>query len=371
MRKAGIVSSKGLFRKFVIILLVFLLHLPGLAFAEKLTVMTRNLYLGAEIQSLAGAGSAPEFIAGVQEALLQIAANNFPERAVVLASEIVEKKPHLVGLQEVYNFTIDGGNTQPPFRDYLNDLMAALADQGASYYVAATVKNLDLALPIDGSVIGVMDRDVILAREDVAAEVVDLTPLCPPGRPSVDGCNYGIVAIADTPVGPIAFERGYVAVDTPYGRFFNTHLEIRDPDPLNPLSPLVQRSQAMELMQVIGALNSSNPPPGPIIIAGDFNSSPEDGDYFGFPSPYQQILTAGYTDAWTQRPGKPKGLTCCFDEDLRNPADLYERIDMIFSNAQTSRVKANVVGNDEDDLTPSGLWPSDHAGVVVRMEYAP
>ncbi len=27
--------------------------------------------------------------------------------------------------------------------------------------------------------------------------------------------------------------------------------------------------------------------------------------------------------------------------------------------------------NDEADQTPSGLWPSDHAGVVARMKFAP
>jgi hypothetical protein len=71
------------------------------------------------------------------------------------------------------------------------------------------------------------------------------------------------------------------------------------------------------------------------------------------------------------RPGKPKGFTCCYDEDLTIPADLYERIDMIFSSVEPIRVKANVVGNDEEDQTFSGLWPSDHAEVVDRMKFAP
>ena len=44
---------------------------------------------------------------------------------------------------------------------------------------------------------------------------------------------------------------------------------------------------------------------------------------------------------------------------------------MIFvSKSPVNKVKANVVGNDEADKTiPSGLWPSDHAGVTGRIKF--
>jgi endonuclease/exonuclease/phosphatase family metal-dependent hydrolase len=372
MRRVSIISPKVFIKGSVILLSTLFLLLPDFATAQDFTVMTRNLYIGAEIQSLAAAGTEEEFIAGVQAALMQMAANNFPERALALAAEIVEKKPHLVGLQEVYNLTINGGNSLPPFRDYLEDLLNALEGQGADYYVAATVVNLNLSLTIAPVDVGVIDRDVILARGDVETEVVDLTSLCPPWRQSMDGCNYQFVASANTPVGAIAFQRGYVGVDTLYGRFFNTHLEVRDPDPDNLLSPLVQRLQAMELIFVLDALNVVDPPSGPIIVVGDINSSPEDPDTIPeFKPPYMQLEDAGNVDAWTLQPGKPKGFTCCYDEDLSIAADLYERVDVIFSSEEPDRVKANVVGNDEADQTPSGLWPSDHAGVVARMKFAP
>ncbi|MBN1472115.1 MAG: hypothetical protein JW925_10075 [Syntrophaceae bacterium] len=187
--------------------------MPVWAKAEEIRVMTRNLYLGAEIQSLAASETPEEFLASAKKALEQAAANNFTERAGALLAEIVEKNPHLVGLLEVYNFTINGSNGPLPFHDYLTDLMAALEAQGAGYRVAAVVKNLDITIPMFDDVwVGIIDRDVILAREDVDTEVVDLTEsgFC---RPSLDGCNYYIVAFADTPVGHIDFERGVVAVD--------------------------------------------------------------------------------------------------------------------------------------------------------------
>jgi len=88
--------------------------------ADKITVETRNLYLGADLTPIV-------------TALAEITATNFPERAQALAKEIADKQPHLVGLQEVFNFTKDLGNGAVPFRDYLADLMSALAAEGAPH----------------------------------------------------------------------------------------------------------------------------------------------------------------------------------------------------------------------------------------------
>jgi endonuclease/exonuclease/phosphatase family metal-dependent hydrolase len=377
MRRGGIIAPKILLRGLLIALAILFLQFPNYAMGQQTTVVTYNLFIGAEIQSLAKITDPGLFLFGVKDALDQMAANDFTERAEAIAATIVEKDPELIGLQEVYNIRINNMNDQPPFRNYQNDLINALADQGACYTHAATVTNLDLSfgpisVPSYGPNISITDNDVILRRCDVTTTVVDLTeyPLC---RASADGCNYDTVAVANTPLGPIPFERGYVAVDMIGNfpvRFFNTHLEVRLPDPDQPLSALIQSAQAAEL---IGLLNFLGPAPGPVIVAGDINSSPEDeifdiGPFTKVP-PYTQFVFAGYSDAWELRPGKPKGFTCCFDEDLSFPADLYERIDMIFSDVIPNRVKANVLGNDEADQTPSGLWPSDHAGMAARMEF--
>lgn len=364
---------------FVFVVAAFLLMtISGhAAMAEELTVMTRNMYLGAELAPVQTAKTQEEFFAAAQAALAQIAANNFPERAQALAAEIVEKQPHLVGLQEVYNFTFNGSNGPPPFRDHLADLMAALTAQGAGYRVAAVVKDMDIQVPLSGNVLGVIDRDVILARNDVPTAVV---PLALSGcRQSLDGCNYTVVASAPSPLGvTIAIERGFVAVDAMAGngpvRFVNTHLELRNVDPTNPLSPLIQAMQAYELVSVLAGF--PNPLNVPVIVAGDFNSKPQDqtltvGPYVIVP-PYWQLTGAGFMDTWNLRPGDPQGLTCCQTENLLNlDSILYERIDVVFTSVPSvGMVKVNLVGNDETDKTPSGLWPSDHAGVVTRLEFA-
>jgi hypothetical protein len=364
---------------FVLCLFVFsfMPSAAGTAMAEELTVMTRNLYLGADLAPVQAATTPEEFYAAAQAALAQIAANNFPERAWALAAEIAEKKPHLVGLQEVFNFTFNGSNGPPPFRDHLADLMDALSAQGADYRIAAVVKDMDIQIPLDGNLIGVLDRDVILARNDVTTSVV---PVALSGcTQSMDGCNYTVVASAPNPLdGTIAIERGFVAVDAMVGdnpvRFVNTHLEERYPDPTNPLSRWIQAAQAAELVYVLA--NFPNPSNIPVIVTGDINSSPEDQiltlGQLDIVPPYMQLADGGYTDAWTLRPGKPPGLTCCQAEDLLNLGSiLYERIDVAFTSVlPLGKVKANLVGNDEADKTPSGLWPSDHAGLVTRLEFA-
>lgn len=374
----------------VLLLTALVLQGTNWAAAEDLTVMTRNLYLGADLMPLIAAQNNAQFESAVSEILVTIEANGFPERAAALAAEIVEKKPHLVGLQEVLNFTIDGANPGPPFYDYLQELLNALEARGADYRVAAVVKNLDLVFPFDINrdgvlhPIGALDRDVILARGDVK-EVVVLTGLCQ--KVSEDGCNYKFVASLPNPLAteteplpPIDIERGFVAIDARVDgfpvRFVNTHLELREVGPFG----LLQAAQAFELTQILAALNSEllNPLRAPIIVVGDFNSDPRDPVLAGpagqIVPPYLQLTApaAGFVDAWTRhRPGNPDGYTCCQEEDLVNRNSvLYERVDLIFSSEEPEKVKVHLVGDKIPDKTPSGLWPSDHAGVVSRMEFA-
>jgi hypothetical protein len=374
MRGKEIIFIKGV----VILLTSLVFQGTNWAAAEELTVMTRNLYLGADLGPALVAQNEEQFLAAVFNILGTIEYNNFPERAEALAAEIVEKKPHLVGLQEVSNFTIDGSNTGPPFNDYLEVLLAALEAQGANYRVAAFVKNVDITFPFASNMIGVLDRDVILARGDVVTEVVDLDGLC---QVSEDGCNYQVIAQVPNPIAPelppLAIERGFLVVDASVGnlsvRFVNTHLEEREVGPYR----VLQFYQAAELTGILAALKSEelNPEGAPLIVVGDFNSDPRDPVLDGpipIVPPYMQLTGAGYADTWTLRPGNPAGFTCCQEEDLLNPdSDLYERVDLIFSSETPAGVKVNTVGNDQPDKTPSGLWPSDHAGVVGRLEFTP
>ena len=53
-------------------------------------------------------------------------------------------------------------------------------------------------------------------------------------------------------------------------------------------------------------------------------------------------------------------------------AELDERIDLIFLDPldlAIDKVKCHLVGDEVADMTPSGLWPSDHAGVVAKIKF--
>ena len=271
---------------------------------------------------------------------------------------------------------------------------------GADYTAVATVKNLSLdfvfpgptsgfnvpglpvfldADPLPDMFVTVVDRDVILARGDVAAMPVSFACL----KPSVDGCNY--VNVAETSVGGVTIfiERGFVAVDAMIKgdafRFVNTHLEVRFPDPSDQLSMGLQALQSTELLVALTA----NPEPAGsrVVLVGDFNSDPDDMPPAQFLTPYKQIVSGNaidntpismpYSDTWLLRPQDEPGLTCCEDGDLLNATSEHtRRVDIIFSKVAPDKVNASrVLNTSADDKTPSGLWPSDHATVDAMLKF--
>jgi endonuclease/exonuclease/phosphatase family metal-dependent hydrolase len=171
-----------------------------------------------------------------------------------------------------------------------------------------------------------------------------------------------------TPGGTINSERGFLVVDAAVAgqaiRFVNTHLEVPE---------LARAIQALQAAELIGRLNAMAQPGLPTVIAGDINSAPTEGDVITpggvIPSAYRQFLLAGYADTWNLRPGKSPGLTCCQANDLSNAqSELFKRVDVIFARTP-SETHANLLGVDQEDRTPSGLWPSDHAGIVALLRF--
>lgn len=90
------------------------------------------------------------------------------------------------------------------------------------------------------------------------------------------------------------------------------------------------------------------------------------------------MLEAGFSDAW-ERTGRGVAacFTCCQEKDLRNAVSaLDERIDFVLvRDARAPRgadlpgaVALELVGEEDADRTAvSGLWPSDHAGLVATL----
>jgi len=335
-------------------------------------VMTWNVYVGANVDIVLGATSLFDLSLKVAAAYDTLFLTNFPERAQTIAGYVAQKKPHLIGLQEVsliqrFSSLPPGPGTLVEQLDYLQILLDALAARGLNYVVANSINNIDIVVPrlVNGGpgvdYVRLRDSDVILARHDVevsnpaAANYIATLPVPIPGLP------------------PIVIPRGYVAVNAKVGqktyRFVNTHLEA--------FSVLVREPQALEL---IGTLAGETLP---IILVGDFNTpAPTSSNPNGGPT-YQDFVdpNAGYVDVWPHNlvGSEGDGFTAPHDSDLRNEnINLTQRIDLIFVRNQgdpagqneIGPVQAIVVGDEFNERTASGLWPSDHAGIIAKLHIA-
>ncbi len=106
----------------------------------------------------------------------------------------------------------------------------------------------------------------------------------------------------------------------------------------------------------------------PVIFVCDCNSR---ADNTGTAT-YANLLAAGLEDAWLERHPHQAGLTCCQDEDLRNEASHFDqRIDLVLVRGGAHVHHVVRTGESEHDKTASGLWPSDHAGVVATVDFRP
>src|SRR5436190_2010256 len=111
------------------------------------------------------------------------------------------------------------------------------------------------------------------------------------------------------------------------------------------------------------------------ILGGDFNSDAFGADPTRATATYGLLRAAGFRDAWVNPDRRAPGLTCCEQADLLNPRPTFDqRIDFIFGRdlpAGAVPIRREVVGDRPGDRTATGLWPSDHAGVVVMFMARP
>ena len=342
----------------------------------QVTVMTRNLFLGADLSPAIAAASIPAAIDGAGEIWNEFQSTKFPERAVPLAREIKRANPDLVGLQEValwrQQLPSDGG--APPIspipgatsatvvvQDFLAILLKELAKVGARYEVAVVQDEFEGELPVDvdGSdatgtgplaVFGsdfdarLTMRDVILVRKGTNVKI---------GQPA----QAHFATRYEPNVGGILIpvDRGWISVEGRVGsrefRFVNTHLEAFG-------DPAIREAQAKEL--VAGPLNTQKQ----VILVGDLNSGvarhnePEQpGDDLAF----KALEAFGMYDNGAVQ-------TCCYS-DLFDPTAVFDHtVDHVLTKPALRTKYAYVTGNDARQRTPSGLWPSDHGGVVSRLQ---
>ena len=325
-----------------------LLHPPT---TQPLTVMTYNVYVGSSTNDVLAVDELLQVPAEVGKMYDNVIASDFPARAQAIAKSIKTHQPHIIGLQEISLIRrqspgdrITGGTVaaEEVVLDFLKILMDALGTEGLEYQVAAQVENIDVEMPMitDTGIVDVRltDYDVLLTRSDVQVS-----------RPTQ--ANYNAAFSID--LLQLDVKRGYVAIDATVNgstyRVVNTHLESFD-----------QTSRVGQTQELIDSLATETLP---IILLGDFNTQAPDG------TAYQLLLASDYEDVWQ---ADTDGNTCCQDSNLQNETSMhYERIDLILvCNYQGSfSAITNTIGDKHTDRLPSGLWPSDHAGVVAQIMF--
>ncbi len=318
---------------------------PG---SSDLIVMTRNLYVGADVDAVIAAIASPDPADDIPALLAAVATlreTDFPARASAVADEIARFRPHAVGLQEVSTVDL----TIPPLGvdlhlDFLPVLQAKLAERGLTYDVAARVRNIEAA-PLPG--VSLLDDDVLLVDRN------RVTVQSAAGQHFTT--NLGQVAPG------VVLQRGFVRANVVIGGeayvIASTHLESGGAAGLDQLRAL----QAGELAQAIGSAPDA-------IVMGDLNDGP--GSLM-----HQVLEGAGLADAWAAlRPGVV-GFTCCHMADLSDQvAPFSQRIDYVFVRgvshggslmgqiSRTGELPADRVAGPEHLI-----WPSDHAGLVAGL----
>jgi endonuclease/exonuclease/phosphatase family metal-dependent hydrolase len=323
-------------------------------------VMTRNLYFGSTADAVTGAASFPALVAAAAQVYGEIAASKPAERAAAVARDIARNNVDLVGLQEA-GLIRKGPLQLPPnpatflpattvVSDQLQLILDELDRLGERYKVVAIVPGFDAQLPTTlGHDARLTTRIAIIAR---AGRSSDLK------LSNVQVQGYLNNSALSTVGGPLPDTRGWASVDVETGgrkfRFATTHLDTTN--------PAIQIKQAHEMIGGAGATNL------PLVFVGDFNAVANSGLDPSFPT-YQKFINAGFAEAWPARRAPDPGLTCCQASNLLNPASqLSRRVDLVLTKGNIQVVDIKRVGENPGDRTASGLWPSDHAGVIATLK---
>jgi endonuclease/exonuclease/phosphatase family metal-dependent hydrolase len=349
---------------------------------HEVKVMTRNLYLGADLAPAIGAPSLEAFVAANGQILREVSANDFPTRAKGLANEILEQEPDLVGLQEVALWrtappsltpVLTGEPTATTVRyDYLQLLLEQLNRKRPQYEVVVTQNEFDLeapgdenGVPGDGPNPAIANaeingrltmRDVILARRGAGVQTANPQ-------------SGNFKALLEVPIlgKPLTIKRGWTATDarvrgSDWFRFVNTHLEAFDPPQL---VPSIRALQAAELVAPGGPAANGDLP---VVLVGDLNSD-DDTVSPGDQQAYRVLLEAGLVERSTNDP-----LGCCLKSSLLaegaggSVADFDHQVDHVMTDdpGDVALQNSAVTGL----LPVNGFWDSDHAGLFSSLRFA-
>lgn len=347
--------------------------------AVPISVMTRNIFLGADLGPALSATSFNEFTAANGQILHEVDETNFPLRAQGLAAEIMSKKPDLVGIQEgawwrtnpTPGAPVQGESdaytaltTRYDFLQLLLDELNAKTNKkykGYSLAVVGTEFDFEAPTDFDGDTTNglfggeiqarLTMRDAILVRKGGAVKASN------PQTGHYANLFTPNISGIDVPV-----TRGWVSLDATASkgegkkkvkrkfRFVNTHFEAFDDETER---PSIRAKQAAELVAGPAADKRT-------ILLGDFNSNVP-GVKPGDEQAFQVLLDAGFSRRSTQEPA-----SCCVSNLFSSPPTEFDHvIDQVVSNTNKVKlVNSQVTGLEQ----ANGIYDSDHAGVYSKLK---
>lgn len=325
------------------------------------TVMTYNVYLGANLQPLFGENDPFRLVLKAAAIVAHFDRVDFRVRAVALARQIIEQDPDVVALQEVS--LLEVAPPGMPFAtryDFLQILLTELERQGHPFRAVTINPNFSGTLPIDfvGSRARLTDRNVIIVPNDAPAS--ELT--------TSNSAQDVYDRTLDVPLGGTIFhgQRGWGSIDVVFQgapfRFFDTHFEAFDPG--------VREDQVRELAQIMSTS------PLPVVLAGDINLYPR-GVRALDEAAWRVLGGDGFRDAWVVAECFEPRFTAGQTDDLDNiPSILDNTVDFVLFDkdfeTKTVEGSCDIAGEELDDRTDTlpALWPSDHAAVIVDLRLA-
>jgi endonuclease/exonuclease/phosphatase family metal-dependent hydrolase len=352
-------------------------------------VMTRNLFLGADLSPGTNATTFQELVDAAGQILNQVDANDFRTRAKVLAREITNQNPDLVGLQEgaLWREAPCTDNPIPPSAtqvrpggDFLRLLLNQLNQGEHRYRLVISEPEFDFQVwantdgdemtSAPGCPFGSETEGRLTMRDAILARL---------GRVKTSNLQSGHfnTLLQVTPGGvPIDVTRGWTAVDakvdgSPQFRFVNTHLEAFDNQTSNHTNQgtdvgngQVREAQAKELIADGGPATGSLP----VILVGDLNSDTRTPLKPGDQLADRAMLNAGFRERSTYDP-----LSCCLNADVLSSdgggkvSDFDHKVDHVMTNDpnHVKLVKSTVTGRFPFD----GWWGSDHAGTFSALHF--
>lgn len=339
----------------------------------QVTVMSRNLYLGADVG--VAMKLLPKFSEAAQFMWDQVKATNFKARAPKLVQEVATYKPDVIGLQEatiwyckknlwskkveVFNFTKEFlSQTRANGEEYVLAEKDGVIARNPGYSIAAIpyltmVKDPATFQPLFGSdkaACGFEIGDALAVKKSLADKVQRV------GNSEYEQ-TYTIIPTLMT------IYRGYTWADISINgvttRFVTTHLEsIWDKNKI-PNSTI----QATQLVRDLSTTKI------PLIVIGDFNADPRDPRGAADPNPGEQPVASDSCPAQTFRPVIESADATCNAYWVMKRNGFFDASPDPQNPVNYSWGSSELLAGPDDNRYQAGLAMGNTGGFTDRLDY--